>query len=425
MIHYQKGKITVFQSALYQMTTTAIVTKHHVVLVDPGILPHEIEEIKAFITKQAAQRKLSIVYTHQDFDHIIGAGAFPEAQVIVSRSFTQVSNCEELVEELKQFDQSFYLERSYEHLYPQADYTIEEDGQSLTFDDLTLFFYLAPGHTDDGLFIMIEPLQVLIAGDYLSDIEFPFINSHYKDYVQTLNKANQLLVEYEIETLIPGHGTVATGSLEVLLRLKEAQAYLASLFNHHSLKLFEAELRQQYQFYDGMIHEHTHNKQLVKGALPEVTLLETEEHVVIVPYEPQYAGETVSMWRESKESAIQQEEKSSFNHHVNFVNNILSRKYKIELALIDQHVVGLIAYDANEVNQLYVHIDHQNKRIGELLLDRAKVQSAGRLTLQTFDINHQARRFYEKHGFRLIKSGLINNEERLPALLFEWIDDTM
>lgn len=420
MIQYKKGNVTVFQSALYQMTTTIIVTEKYVVMVDPGILPQEIEAIQAFLSNQAIEKELMIIYTHHDFDHIIGAGAFPEAQVIVSRAFTQIANREELIKEMNQFDQSYYLERSYEHVYPQATYIIEEDGQTLSFNDLTLTFYLAPGHTDDGLFIMIEPLKLLIAGDYLSDIEFPFINSHYQNYVQTLNKANQLLVEYEIETLIPGHGTVATGSLEVLLRLKEAQSYLASLFNHHTMSLFEAELRQQYQFYNGMAHEHAHNKQLVKGILPELTLLETDEHVVIVPYEPQYAQETISMWRESKESAIQQEDKHSFSHHVNFVNNVLSRKYKIELALIDQHVVGLIAYNSNEVNQMYVHIDHQNKRIGKLLLERAKAQSAGRLTLQTFDVNHQARRFYEKHGFRPVKSGLIDNEESLPAHQFEW-----
>lgn len=61
-----------------------------------------------------------------------------------------------------------------------------------------------------------------------------------------------------------------------------------------------------------------------------------------------YAEQTVEMWRDSKERAIGQKEIHSFENHVNFLNNILLEQYQIDLALIDNEVVGMIAYNERE-----------------------------------------------------------------------------
>lgn len=63
-----------------------------------------------------------------------------------------------------------------------------KDGEQLKIGSTTLNFYEAKGHTDVGIFTIIEPLGVWIAGDYFSNIEFPFIYSSSKDYIQTLEK---------------------------------------------------------------------------------------------------------------------------------------------------------------------------------------------------------------------------------------------
>ncbi|MGX9134637.1 GNAT family N-acetyltransferase [Rummeliibacillus sp. JY-2-4R] len=126
------------------------------------------------------------------------------------------------------------------------------------------------------------------------------------------------------------------------------------------------------------------------------------------------------MWRESKEQAIGQKEIHSFQDHVYFLNHILAEQYQIDLALIDEKVVGMIAYNKNEINQLYVHIDYQGNRIGQTLLEKAKAQSSGRLSLYTFEINENAQAFYEKHGFEIIGRGH-ENEENLPDIQYEWV----
>ena len=145
-------------------------------------------------------------------------------------------------------------------------------------------------------------------------------------------------------------------------------------------------------------------------------------NIIITQYHPKYAEQTVEMWRESKERAIGQKEMHTFDSHIYFLNNILLEHYQIDVVLIDDKVVGMIAYNEREISQLYIHTDYQGFGIGQTLLDKAKEQSSGKLTLYTFEVNENARRFYEKNGFN-IKSRGHENEENLPDILYEWISN--
>lgn len=141
--------------------------------------------------------------------------------------------------------------------------------------------------------------------------------------------------------------------------------------------------------------------------------------VIVIPYEPKYAEETIIMWRDSKFRAIGKKEMHSFESHVNFLNQILPREFTVELATVAEKVVGIIAYDRSQINQLYIHSGYQNTGIGKKLLDRAKEQSNGTLTLYTFEVNKIAQRFYEKNGFVSIGRGS-DNEENLTDIKYEW-----
>ncbi len=141
--------------------------------------------------------------------------------------------------------------------------------------------------------------------------------------------------------------------------------------------------------------------------------------IKVIPFEAKYAEQTVIMWRDSKYEAIGQRELHSFESHVNFLNHILSKDFTVELATVGEKVVGMIAYNRSQIDQLYIHNGYQNAGIGRKLLERAKVQSNGALTLFTFEVNENAQRFYEKHGFVIIGRGS-DNEENLPDIQYEW-----
>ncbi|ATP39475.1 hydrolase glyoxylase [Solibacillus sp. R5-41] len=262
MIHYQNENITVFQSALYKTTTTLIETTDAVILVDPNWLPNEVDEIKSYVGRVLNNRKLYLIFTHSDFDHIIAAGAFPNATVIASKAFANNPNKEHDVQQIKKFDAQYYLTRNYSIYYPTVDMVIEEDGQKLELASLTFIFYLAPGHTNDGLFTIVEQQGILLAGDYLSDVEFPFIYSSYADYVATMEKAEGIFHKHGIHTLVPGHGTVTTKPSEIAERIMASKMYLQSLVNLDS-KL-EGHLQKKYRFFDGMKDAHHRNLDMVK-----------------------------------------------------------------------------------------------------------------------------------------------------------------
>ncbi|MNI65215.1 hypothetical protein D3C73_1207080 [compost metagenome] len=130
---------------------------------------------------------------------------------------------------MKAFDDDYYLKRPYESSYPSVDYIVEQEGQTLQFGDLKLICYTAPGHTDDGLFTLVEPLGLFIAGDYLSDVEFPYIYDSSRAYEDTLGKVEGLLERHPVKLLIPGHGEPADSLPEIVKRRDAGLYYIRSL----------------------------------------------------------------------------------------------------------------------------------------------------------------------------------------------------
>ncbi|MCM3729720.1 MBL fold metallo-hydrolase [Neobacillus cucumis] len=231
MIQFQNDSITVFQSALFQTTCTVAVTKDLVIVVDPNWLPHEIEEIKEHVARVKGDRALYLLFTHGDFDHIIGYHAFPDAKVIGSKGLQEHPEKTQKIELIQQFYNEYYIEPPYEVGFPEVDYLIHEDGQQLVLGETMLTFYLAQGHTHDGLFTLVEPLGLWVAGDYVSDFELPFIYYSAKAYEGTLRKAEQILLNHKVSVLVPGHGQTTFEQAEIKRRIQLSQNYLSRLID--------------------------------------------------------------------------------------------------------------------------------------------------------------------------------------------------
>ncbi|TFB15029.1 MBL fold metallo-hydrolase [Filobacillus milosensis] len=262
MIQYDKNNITVFQSSLYITTTAIIHTDEVIIMTDPNWLPTEVQSIRNYIDKHLGNKKLYIIYTHSDFDHIIGSGAFPESKVISTEELKNNSHKDEAIKKIHKFDQGYYLDRGYDPIYPTVDISVSNDGESINLGDVTLTFYKAPGHTNDGLFTVIEPLGIFLSGDYLSDVEFPFIFSSYNDYLDTMKKADYILKNHNINYHIPGHGFITEDKQEMLNRLNFSQYYLENLMTDS--EELEAYCRKKFNFFDGMQSIHFENKKIAK-----------------------------------------------------------------------------------------------------------------------------------------------------------------
>ncbi|WP_215112825.1 MBL fold metallo-hydrolase [Exiguobacterium sp. s63] len=229
MKQFESESVKIYQSALWKTTSTIVEGEDFILLVDPTWLPIEIEEIKKDIEKIRAGRTLYLLFTHGDFDHIIGYGAFPDAIVIGSEGMKHHPRKQYKLNLINQFDNEYYIDRPYDIQFPELDCVIKEDGQQLKLGETTITFYLAPGHTHDGLFAIIEPQGIWIAGDYLSDFELPYIFDQSSAYLNTLDKAEVILKNRNITLLIPSHGEFTTDTGAMLARLEMARSYIKRL----------------------------------------------------------------------------------------------------------------------------------------------------------------------------------------------------
>ncbi len=270
---YQSLKV--FQSSLYQTNSIVYSNEQVILIIDPCWLPNEIEAIRNYFHEMREKQEVILIFTHSDFDHIIGYGAFQEAKVIASKAFAGNSNKEKCVQEILDFDDEYYVQRNYEIEYPKVDIEIVEDGQQLSWGETTFSFYLAPGHTADGIFIVLEEENVIIAGDYLSDIEFPFIYDKSSNYLETMLKIPDILDKHNINYLIPGHGGLAKNREEILRRQRESMQYIQELRTsiQNGFDFDTEALLNKYPFPKNLLKSHEHNLQLTKKELGHLGMI--------------------------------------------------------------------------------------------------------------------------------------------------------
>jgi glyoxylase-like metal-dependent hydrolase (beta-lactamase superfamily II) len=271
MIQFENANLKVYQSALFQTISTVVQTEDFVLIVDPTWLPDEVEQIHSYVQKIRKGKQLLLLFTHSDYDHILGYGAFNDAQVIATKTFVENKARETVLAQIRKFDDEYYIQRTYPIEYPKVDIVINDDGQLLNFQHSDIEFHLAPGHNLDGLFALVKPLGYLIVGDYLSNVEFPYIYHSSIEYETTLTKAKELIDSGEIKVLIPGHGQITAETSEMNRRLSDSFQYIKSVrdaIQKRQNYSFE-ELMENYAFPRIMRQFHDANIKLIKKELSE------------------------------------------------------------------------------------------------------------------------------------------------------------
>ncbi len=87
---------------------------------------------------------------------------------------------------------------------------------------------------------------------------------------------------------------------------------------------------------------------------------------------------------------------------------------------VEGSIKGYCGFRKGWVSHLYISPEVHGKGVGSLLLRKA-TEAYSPLRLWVFQRNTRAIRFYERHGFRLIKtSDGARNEEKEPDALYGW-----
>ncbi|GEC89057.1 MBL fold metallo-hydrolase [Brevibacillus brevis] len=209
-----------FTSCLWQTTSAVVSTEQRLYLFDPAYFPHEIEAIADYVRRERNGRELILVLTHGDWDHVVGIGKFPDATIIAQKEILTDGRIEQKLNKAKRFDGSYYVVRSYEVGMPTFTKLVE-DAQ----DWQEVFFLPVPGHTPDQMATLFREQKLLVVGDMLSNLEFPFIDDS-SAYLESLEKLERLVLQGEVEEVIPGHGVPAKGREEILHRIERDRQYL-------------------------------------------------------------------------------------------------------------------------------------------------------------------------------------------------------
>jgi GNAT superfamily N-acetyltransferase len=104
-----------------------------------------------------------------------------------------------------------------------------------------------------------------------------------------------------------------------------------------------------------------------------------------------------------------------------WLEHVVLAREEVWVAETDGGVAGFAALTDDMLDHLYVRPDAQGRGIGAALLEHAKRRRPAGFRLWVFQKNEVARRFYERHGCRLVKTtDGADNEEREPDALYEW-----
>jgi hydroxyacylglutathione hydrolase len=217
-----------WSSAIWQTRATLVRAPRGRILFDPTYFPAEIDTIAAEAESGDGERVLLL--THSDWDHVVGFPRFSGWRCVASEAVKakDAGDRERIVEEIRSFDARWYVERREEPAYPLVDLAIDGEREVELAGEAALLVP-AVGHTDDGLATFFPRLRLLVAGDLLSALEFPFVYHSATAYRRTLRRVGELVRELDIEFLVPGHGPVARTRGEIERRLGDDADYLDRL----------------------------------------------------------------------------------------------------------------------------------------------------------------------------------------------------
>jgi len=230
-------QLDVLTSGIWQ-TNSAVISQGGVCLVtDPAYFPRELEAIAACVQERG--RASAVAFTHGHWDHVMGHGICPGAPVWMHEGMAAAiasgaARTTKYLEEAREFDSRWYVPRPHGYHWPAQRQPIADE-QRLEIDEAggaagSLRALHLPGHSPDGLGLLVEPLGFLLVGDHLSPCEIPFVDDAAA-YSATLRRLLGLLEGGVVRDVLPGHGprltaeearAIARADLAYLERLIEA-----------------------------------------------------------------------------------------------------------------------------------------------------------------------------------------------------------
>ncbi len=190
-----------FQSEVYaQVTAGAITGPQWAVVIDTLAIPEETLAMRAFIEEQLGVPVRYVINTHYHADHTWGNCFFPGATVVshaLCRELMELRGPTSLDAARRQNSAFRQIKLVYPHL------TFSEGILSLRTGKKNLVLMHTPGHSPDGISVLVEEDRVLFAGDAF--LPLPYMVDGDPDVMSNTIK---MIGKLGLENIIQGHGDI-------------------------------------------------------------------------------------------------------------------------------------------------------------------------------------------------------------------------
>jgi len=210
-----------FQSEVYaQVTAGAITGPQWAVVIDTLALPEETLAMRSFIEEELGVPVRYVINTHYHADHSWGNCFFPGATIVGHALCRQIM--------LEKGHLSLESARRQNPLFKQVKIvpphiTFNEGTLVLRVGKKSLILTPTPGHSRDGISILVEEDRVLFAGDAFLPLPY-IVDGDLDELGNTIKRIGKL----GLENIIQGHGDIILrGEIEDAVR--ENLTYLSSV----------------------------------------------------------------------------------------------------------------------------------------------------------------------------------------------------
>ncbi len=210
-----------FQSEVYAQVTAGVITgPQWAVVIDTLAIPDETIAMRNFIEDELNVQVRYVINTHNHADHSWGNCLFPGATILAH------SLCRQMMQERGQaaIDAAKRQNPIFRNVKLTLPHLTFDTGEiSLRVGKKTLVLFPTPGHSRDGISVLVEEDRVLFAGDAF--LPLPYV---VDGDLEVLGETIKRIGKMGLENIVQGHGDIILRG-EIDESVKENLAYLSNL----------------------------------------------------------------------------------------------------------------------------------------------------------------------------------------------------